>query len=315
MTEKQEIVIYQGENGDISLSADFRNDTIWATQAQIAELFDIDRSVATKHLRNIIKSGELQENSICAIFAHMGNDGKQKYETRYYNLDAILSVGYRTNSKRAIMFRKWANKVLKDYLLKGVATNDKRLEQLNKALQIILRSDIPEVCGVAKILQDFSHGLDLLDQYDHQSLQKPKSETSGNWQLKYDEAKNFVNSMKFGKESSLFGNEKDQSFKATLGAIYQTFNGRELYPSIQEKAANLLYFVVKNHSFTDGNKRIAAALFVYFLDKNNALKDKNNNLLIDNNTLAAMTLMLALSKPEEKEIMCNLVMNFLNSSV
>ncbi|MCL2844980.1 MAG: virulence protein RhuM/Fic/DOC family protein [Chitinivibrionia bacterium] len=320
MTEKQEIVIYQGESGDISLSADFRNDTIWATQAQIAELFGTKRQAITKHLKNIFNEGELDEKVVSSKMEHTTQHGAmpnktQTVQTKIYNLDAVLSVGYRVNSRNATIFRKWANKVLKDYLLKGVATNDKRLEQLNKALQIISRSDIPEVCGVAKILQDFSHGLDLLDQYDHQCLQKPKSETNGNWQLKYDEAKNFVNSMKFGKESSLFGNEKDQSFKATLGAIYQTFNGRELYPSIQEKAANLLYFVVKNHSFTDGNKRIAAALFVYFLDKNNALKDKNNNLLIDNNTLAAMTLMLALSKPEEKEIMCNLVMNFLNSSV
>jgi prophage maintenance system killer protein len=182
-------------------------------------------------------------------------------------------------------------------------------------LEIIARSDIPEISGVARILHDFSTGLDLLDKYDHQNLQKPKAKASGNWRLTYDEARKLVDSMRFGKESRHFGREKDQSFKSLLGAIYQTFDGRELYSSVQEKAANLLYLVIKNHSFTDGNKRIAAALFVYFLDKNNALRDKRGKLLIDNNTLAAMTLMLALSKPEEKEIMCNLVMNFLSTSV
>jgi prophage maintenance system killer protein len=195
--------------------------------------------------------------------------------------------------------------------LNGAAINQKRLEQLNKTLEIISRSAIPEISGIANVLQDFANGLDLLDRYDHQNLQKPKEKSGGNWQLTYDEAIKFVDSMKFGKESSLFGHEKDQSFKSSLGVIYQTFGGKELYESIQEKAANLLYLVVKNHSFTDGNKRIAAALFVYFLDKNNALKNQNGKLLIDNNTLAAMTLMLALSKPQEKEIMCNLVMNFL----
>jgi prophage maintenance system killer protein len=311
MSEKQEIVIYQSENGDICLSADFRNDTIWATQAQIAELFGTKRQAITKHLKNIFECGELDENSVCSILELTATDGK-KYNTKIYNLDAILSVGYRVNSKNATAFRRWANKVLKDYLLKGVAVNDKRLEQLNKTLEILSRSDIPEISGIANILQDFSNGLDLLDKYDHQNLQKPKIKNSGNWQLTYEEARNFVDNMKFGKESSLFGHEKDQSFKSSLGAIYQTFDGHELYPSVQEKAANLLYLVVKNHSFSDGNKRIAAALFVYFLDKNNALKDKSGKSLIENNALAAMTLMLALSKPEEKEIMCNLVMNFLS---
>jgi len=178
-------------------------------------------------------------------------------------------------------------------------------------LQIISRSDIPEISGIARLLQEFSVGLELLDKYDHQNLQKPNEEYSGIWQMNYDEAKTLIDNMSFGNDSTLFGLEKDKSFKSSLGAIYQTFEGKELYPSIHEKAANLLYFVVKNHSFSDGNKRIAAALFVYFLERNNALKDKNGKLLIDNNTLAAMTLMLALSKPEEKEIMCCMVMNFL----
>ncbi|MCL1948026.1 MAG: virulence protein RhuM/Fic/DOC family protein [Chitinivibrionia bacterium] len=307
MSQKQEIVIYQSENGDVSLSADFHNDTIWATQAQIEKIFDVDQSGVSRHIRNIFKNGEIDEKSNMQKL-HIAFSDKP---VAFYSLDVILSVGYRANSNRAIEFRKWANKVLKDYLLKGVAVNDKRLEQLNKALQIISRSDIPEISGVAKILQDFSDGLDLLDKYDRQNLQKPKVKSNGYWQLNYDEARKFIDDMKFGKESSLFGREKDQSFKSSLGVIYQTFDGQELYPSIQEKAANLLYLIVKNHSFSDGNKRIAAALFVYFLERNNALKDNNGKLLIDNNTLAAMTLMLALSKPQEKEIMCNLVMNFL----
>ena len=311
MNQKQDIIIYETNDGVIEISVDFQNDTVWATQAQIAELFGIDRTVVSKHLKNIIKNGELDEKIICANFAHVGNEGRQTYATRYYNIDAILSVGYRTNSKTAILFRKWANKVLKEYLINGIVKNDKRLEQLNMTLQIISRSDIPEISGIARLLQEFSVGLELLDKYDHQNLQKPNEEYGGIWQMNYDEAKTLIDNMSFGNGSTLFGLEKDQSFKSSLGAIYQTFEGKELYPSIHEKAANLLYFVVKNHSFSDGNKRIAAALFIYFLERNNALKDKNGKLLIDNNTLAAMTLMLALSKPEEKEIMCCMVMNFL----
>jgi prophage maintenance system killer protein len=310
MNEKQEIVIYQGENGDVSLSADFRNDTIWATQAQIAELFGTKRQAITKHLKNIFECEELNENSVCSILELTAADGK-KYDTKVYNLDAVLSVGYRVNSKNATAFRKWANRVLKEYLLNGAAINQKRLEQLNKTLEIISRSEILEVSGIANILQNFANGLDLLDRYDHQCLEKPKIQGNTDWQLTYDEARRFVDSMKFGKESSLFGHEKDESFKSSLGVIYQTFDGLELYPSVQEKAANLLYLIVKNHSFSDGNKRIAAALFVYFLDKNNVIKNKSGKLLIGNNALAAMTLMLALSEPKEKEIMCNLVMNFL----
>jgi prophage maintenance system killer protein len=229
----------------------------------------------------------------------------------HYNLDMILSVGYRVKSDEGIRFRIWANKVLKDYLVNGAAINQKRLTQLNKTLEIISRSATPEISGIADVLHNFANGLDLLDKYDHQCLEKPKIKGNTDWQLTYEEAIGFIQSMKFGSESSLFGHEKDESFKSSLGVIYQTFGGQELYPSVQEKAANLLYLVVKNHSFSDGNKRIAAALFVYFLEKNNILKGKNGKLLIDNNALAAMTLMFALSEPKEKEIMCNLAMNFL----
>ena len=241
-------------------------------------------------------------------FLHIPNSDKP---VAFYSLDIILSVGYRVNSRKAIEFRKWANSVLKEYLLKGVIINQSRLDQLNKTIEIISRSCIPEISVIASILQDYTKGLDLLDSYDHQEFSKPKSKNKGKWKLTYKEARKFIDSMKFGKESSLFGREKDDSFKSSLGTIYQTFDRKELYPSIQEKAANLLYLVVKNHSFTDGNKRIAAALFVYFLHKNKALKNKNEQLLIDNNALAATTLMIALSKPQEKEIMCSLVVNFI----
>ena len=312
MNNKQDIIIYETNDGVIEISVDFQNDTVWATQAQIAELFGTKRQAITKHIKNIFISGELDEYSVSSILELTAADGKS-YSTKIYNLDAILSIGYRVNSKNATVFRKWANKILKEYLLKGIVKNDRRLEQLNMTLQIIARSDIPEISGIAKLLREFSVGLELLDKYDHQNLQKPNTANNGIWQMSYDEAKILINNMSFGNDSTLFGLEKDQSFKSSLGAIYQTYEGEELYPSIHEKAANLLYFVVKNHSFSDGNKRIAAALFVYFLERNNALKDKNGNFLIDNNTLAAMTLMLALSKPEEKDIMCSLVMNFLKN--
>jgi prophage maintenance system killer protein len=224
----------------------------------------------------------------------------------------ILAVGFRANAtKQVVSFRRWAYGVLKKNLIDGFTVNQQRLEHLNKTIEILSRSGDELVSGIAEVLNTFADGLDLLDNYDHQSLVKPKGDTN-DWVLKYDEARHFVDSMKFGKESDLFGNEKDESFHGSLGAIYQTFGGTELYPSVQEKAANLLYMIVKNHSFTDGNKRIAAALFVYFLEKNAALVDETGKHIISGNTLAAITLMIALSKPEEKEIMCTLVMNMLN---
>ena len=305
---QQEIVIYNGKNGEVKLNADFRNETVWATHQQIADIFGIDRSGITKHINKIISCGEIDEKSNVQ-FLHIANSDRP---VAFYSLDIILSVGYRVNSTKAIEFRKWANSVLKEYLLKGVTINQSRLNQLNKTIEIISRSYIPEISGIASILQNFAKSLNLLDNYDHQDFSKPKNKSRSKWMLTYKEARKFIDSMKFGEESSLFGREKDHSFKSSLETIYQTFDGKELYPSIQEKAANLLYLVVKNHSFTDGNKRIAAALFVYFLDKNKALKNKNGQLLIDNNALAATTLMIALSKPQEKEIMCNLVVNFIS---
>jgi prophage maintenance system killer protein len=307
---ENKIAIYQSEDGPIKIDVHLENETLWLTQAQLVSLYQSSKANVSEHIKHIFKEGELNKNSVVRKFRITASDGKS-YNTEHYNLDMIISLGYRIKSKIATKFRIWATSVLQKHIAEGYTINQPRLEQLNKAIEIISRSYIPEISGIANILQNFTKGLDLLDNYDRQEFHKPKNTTKGKWQLTYKEARKFIDSMKFGNESFLFGREKDDSFKSSLGAIYQTFNGKELYPSIQEKAANLLYLVVKNHSFTDGNKRIAAALFVYFLDKNKALKDKNGQLLIDNNALAATTLMIALSESQEKEIMCNLVVNFI----
>jgi len=228
---RQEIVIYNGKSGEVKLNADFRNETIWATHQQIANVFGIDRSGITKHINKIISSGEIDKKSNVQ-FLHITNSDKP---VAFYSLDIILSVGYRVNSAKAIEFRKWANSILKEYLLKGVIINQARLEQLNQTIEIISRSCIPEISGIANILQNYTKGLDLLDNYDHQEFSKPKSKNKGKWQLTYKEARKFVDSMKFGKENSLFGQEKDSSFKSSLGAIYQTFDGKELYQNLKKK--------------------------------------------------------------------------------
>jgi prophage maintenance system killer protein/prophage antirepressor-like protein len=301
-----EVIIYQGKNGEVKLNADFSGETIWATQSQIADVFDIDRTRITRHIANIFTDKEVDEKSNVRK-THFANSDKP---VNLYSLDIVLAVGYRTNSKQAIKFRQWATKILKEYMLKGVAVNKTRLEQLKQTIEIISRSENIEISGVANILKDFTSGLDLLDNYDYQTFKKPKG-TKSKYILTYNEAREVINSMKFNEKSTLFGNEKDESFQSALGAIYQTFSGREVYPSTQEKAANLLYLITKNHAFSDGNKRIAAALFIYFLNKNKILRSKTGRFIIDNNTLAAMTLMIALSKPAEKEQMVLLVMNFL----
>jgi prophage maintenance system killer protein len=304
-----EIIIFHSGDGDVKLNADFHDDTIWATQAQMAEIYSIDRTRVTRHVAKILADEELEEKSNVRK-THIPNSDKP---IALYSLDMILAVGFRANAtKQVVSFRRWAYEVLKKHLIDGFTINQQRLEHLNKTIEILSRSGDELISGIAEVLDTFADGLDLLDDYDHQSLAKPKGK-SNDWILKYEEARNFIDSMKFGKESDLFGNEKDKSFHGSLGAIYQTFEGTELYPSIQEKAANLLYMIVKNHSFTDGNKRIAAALFVYFLEKNAALVNEAGEPIISGNTLAAITLMIALSKPEEKEIMCVLVMNMLDA--
>ena len=308
------IVIFQDKDIKLEVPISLEKDTVWLTANQMAELFDKDEKTIRKHINNIFEDEELDYENNTQKMRVVG----VKQKVPFYTLDVIISVGYRVKSKRGILFRRWANSVLKEYLIKGYALNQKRLEELNTVIDIISRSSVPEISGVASVLDFFTKGLNILDDYDHQVLKKPSSNDKNNseqkesWQLTYEEGRKIIESMRFAETSSLFGNEKDNSFKSTLGAIYQTFDGKDVYPTLEEKAANLLYMLVKNHSFNDGNKRIAAALFIYFLERNNLLFDKNKNPIIDNNTLAAMTLMIALSKPEEKEIMCLLVLNMLN---
>ena len=308
------IVIFQDKDIRLEVPISLEKDTVWLTANQMAELFDKDEKTIRKHINNIFEDEELDYENNTQKMRVVG----VKQKVPFYTLDVIISVGYRVKSKRGILFRRWANSVLKEYLIKGYAVNQKRLDELNTVIDVISRSSIPEISGVASVLDFFTKGLNILDDYDHQVLKKPSSNDKNNseqkesWQLTYEEGRKVIESMRFAETSNLFGNEKDNSFKSTLGAIYQTFDGKDVYPTLEEKAANLLYMLVKNHSFNDGNKRIAAALFIYFLERNNLLFDKNKNPIIDNNTLAAMTLMIALSKPEEKEIMCLLVLNMLN---
>ena len=274
--------------------------------------FERDKSTISRHIKNVFKDGELLQDSVIANFATTASDGKV-YDVTFYNLDVIISVGYRVQSQRGVEFRKWANNVLKDYILKGYAVNNNRINELGEVVRIMKRAERTlDSKQILDVIEKYTLALDLLDDYDHQKIEKP----SGNiatYVLTYDECRNVISNMKFGSESNLFGNEKDDSFKSSINAIYQTFGGQEVYPSLEEKAANLLYFITKNHSFSDGNKRIAAALFIYFLDKNQMLFIDGNKM-IDDYTLVAITIMIAESNPDEKDTMIKLIMNFLDKS-
>jgi len=302
------------EDNKFEVVLDEGKQTFWATEQQIASLFKRDRTVISKHLKNIFKEQELIQDSVCAKFAHTANDGKT-YEVSHYNLDVIISVGYRVKSKIATEFRIWATNIIKEHLTKGYSINEKRLEQLQKTIQLIQRTSklTENTEGLLDILADYSAALDILDKFDHQSLSKNNVNNLVSYKIEYEEAKSAIEKLKvkFGG-SDLFGNEKDQSFKSSIATIDQTFDGKELYPSIEEKAANLLYFVVKNHSFSDGNKRIAAWLFVWYLDKNNYLYKKDQSKRIENNTLVDLTLLIAESNPAEKEMMINVIINLIN---
>lgn len=306
------IVLFQSSDREISLDVSTDGDTVWLTQAQMAELFERDRTVIARHVSNIYKEGEVDKDSTCAKFAQVQNEGDREVSRirEFYNLDVIISVGYRVKSRRGVEFRRWATDVLRRYIIEGAATNERRLEQLGKVAHVMAR--IPESLETRQVLdivQSYTAALDLLDDYDHQRLKSPKGDKAIHV-LSYEECRKVIDDMKFGEESDLFGVEKDESFKGTLGSIYQGFGGQEIYPSLQEKAANLLYLVVKNHAFLDGNKRIAATMFLYFLDRNGALFI-NGRKAIDDSTLVAITIMIAESKPEEKDAMAALVMNFL----
>ncbi|MFR9542200.1 MAG: virulence protein RhuM/Fic/DOC family protein [Rikenellaceae bacterium] len=317
------IVIYQAVDGTTAIDVKFENETIWLTQKQIAEVFGVKRPAITKHLKNIFASGELEEVSTCSILEHMVNDEKQRYYTTFYNLDAILSVGYRVNSKNATQFRIWANKILKEYLLNGYSIKDniklQQFEELKNTIKILSgildKRELGqcEATGMLQVVTDYTYALDTLDRYDYQKLELTNTTNRELFRATYENAMAAIEELrdKFGG-SALFGNEKDGSFKGSIGAIYQTFGGNDLYPSIEEKAAILLYLVTKNHSFSDGNKRIAAFLFLWFMERNGILYNEDGTKRIGNNALVALTLMIAESKTEEMETMVKVVVNLIN---
>ena len=328
MTENlnDKIIIYQSEDGKTQLDVKLEHETVWLTQKQIAELFGTKRPAITKHLKNIYASEELTEESTCSILEHMGNDGRQSYNTKYYNLDAILSVGYRVNSKNATRFRQWANSVLKQYLVKGYAINENirkhQIAELRQLIQVLGRAiqqqpakTTDERNALFDVVVDYTYALDTLDNYDYQRLHIAKTTKDEPFHATYENAMHEIDMLrqKFGG-SVLFGNEKDESFKSSIGQIYQTFDGTELYPSVEEKAAMLLYLVTKNHSFSDGNKRIAATLFLWFMNNNAILYRPDGTKRIADNTLVALTLMIAESKTEEKDIMVKVVVNLINQA-
>ena len=322
-----DIIIYQTEDGEIKLDVKMDKETVWLTQAQMSDLFQTDRTAILRHINNIYKSQELESESTCAKIAQVRTEGKRNV-TRYipyYNLDMIISVGYRVNSKRGTQFRIWANKILKDYLIKGYAINQIKLERYQELKDMVhilgntlknqeqLTSDQSK--GLLAVVTDYVYALDTLDKYDYQQLFIENTTKGDRFHATYENAMEAIRSLKgkFG-ESKLFAHEKDQSFKSSIATIYQTFDGIELYPSIEEKAAMLLYLVTKNHSFSDGNKRIAAMLFLWFMENNGILYSPNGEKRIADNTLVALTLMIAESHTEEKDIMVKVVVNLINQN-
>ena len=309
---KNEIILFENQN--VKLEVNMRDETVWLTQEQMAKLFGKDRTVITRHINNIFKDGELEEKSNVQKM-HFANSDRP---VSLYNLDVIISVGYRVKSQNGVIFRKWANKVLKDYLLKGYAFNQKRLEYLEKTIKLIdiagrIDTELKgtEAQEIIKVINSYSNALNLLDDYDHKRITKPNG-TKDNKKITYEDCMDIVNKLKFNSDSTLFALERDEGLKAIIGTIYQSFDGNDLYSSIQEKAANFLYLIIKNHTFIDGNKRIAATLFIYFLEFYSILYNENEKV-IDNNTLVAVTLLIAQSDPREKDILIDLVINFLNS--
>ena len=327
MDNRGEIVIYQTKDGKTSIDVKLENETVWLNQARMAELFQTDRTSIVKHVNNIYKSEELEKDSTCAKIAQVQMEGNRtvKRHIIYYNLDMIISVGYRVNSMRGTQFRIWANKILKDYLIKGYAINQQvkaaQLEDLKSTVRLLSnviehkQLTLDEANGLLRVITDYTYGLDTLDKYDYQQLEVDSTTPTEEFRATYEEAMEAIHLLqeKFGS-SDMFGNEKDQSFKSSINTIYQTFGGEELYPSIEEKAAMLFYLVVKNHSFSDGNKRIAAFLFLWFLEKNGILYKSDGSKLIGNNTLVALTLMIAESRTEEKDVMVKVVINLINKN-
>ncbi len=328
MNLNDKIAIFQTGDGETSISVKLENETVWLSQAQMAELFKTDRTSILRHIKNIYKTEELDEKSTCAIFAQVRKEGERTITRQipYYNLDIIISVGYRVNSKRGTQFRIWANKILKEYLVKGYVINhqiaSKKYEELSQLVHILGRTiqQKPELTGdesneLIRVVTDYTYALDTLDRYDYQQLTIEQTTPENKFKATYENAMAAIQQLKdkFG-ESKLFGNEKDGSFKSSIGQIYQTFGGQDLYPSIEEKAAMLLYLVTKNHSFSDGNKRIAATLFLWFMQNNNLLYHADGSKRISDGTLVALTLMIAESRTEEKDVMVKVVVNLINKN-
>ncbi len=301
---------------ELDVRADKDNDTVWLTQDEMALLFNVDRTRIVRHINNIYEDQELDENSTCAENAQVQFEGNRKVsrKLKIYNLDMIISVGYRVRSARGILFRKWANQILKDYLVKGYAVNEKKIKTLNKTIEIQNRMLAPaldiEQTALVNVIEEYTNALDLLDDYDHQCIDKPKGNKTI-YEMTYDDCRKIIDSMKFGDASNVFGVEKEKGkLNGILAAVYQNVFGKEVYPSLQEKAAHLLYFLVKDHPFVDGCKRIAATLFLEFLNRNHALV-KNGRVIVENDTLVAITILTAESKPEEMDVIVKIIMNFL----
>lgn len=313
MDEQTNIVIYQTEDGQARIAVHFEEETVWLTQQQMADLFQTSRTNVVEHIRHIYAEGEQDEAATCRKFRQVRQEGARQVARSlpHYNLDLILSLGYRVKSSVATRFRRWATGVLKEYLVRGVAANRERLRQLGQAVEVMRRTaDRLDAAQVLDVVSAYSTALELLDAYDHQTLRKPRAE-GPSVPLTYEECRRFIDGMAFSGTSALFGREKDGCFKSAIGAIHQTFGGRDVYPSAREKAANLLYLVTKNHGFSDGNKRIAAALFLYYLQRNGLLLREDGTKRIADHTLVALTVMIAESKPAEKDMMVTLVMTFL----
>ena len=311
MKEKNEIILF--ENEKVKLEVNLNDETVWLNVNQMAKLFQKERSVISKHINNAFKQ-ELDEDGNVQKM-HIANSDKL---VKFYSLDVIISVGYRVNSQNGVIFRKWANKVLKDYLLKGYAVNKQRLEYLEKTIKLIdIANRASERLGnneskeILKVINNYTKALDLLDDYDHRTLEKVKGKTS-NEKITYNECLAIIKELRFNEESNLFAIERNNGLESIINNIYQIFDNKDIYPSIEEKAANFIYMIVKNHVFIDGNKRIAATLFIYFLFYYDILY-KDSIQVIDNNTLTALTLLIAESNPKEKEIIVDLIMNFLNN--
>ncbi len=326
--EDNKIIIYQTEDGQTRIDVRLENDTVWLTQAQMAELFQKTPQNITMHIRNAFKEGELDEQATCKEFLQVQTEGARvvRRKVKFYDLDVIISVGYRIKSQRGTAFRIWARNVLKDYLIKGYAINEQlRHEQLSELRQLVgmlgrtiqsqplLSTD--ESQALFDVVTDYTYALDTLDNYDYQRLSIEKTTQEERFHATYENAMREINALreKIGG-STLFGNEKDDSFHSSIGQMYQTFGGEELYPSVEEKAAMLLYLVTKNHSFSDGNKRIAATLFLWFLNNNGILYNKDGSKRIADNTLVALTLMIAESRTEEKDVMVKVVVNLINQN-